>query len=123
MISDLNRNLSADLGREIDLRTIWSSVDLYVTVEPCVMCARILRNLNLRTVYYGCANERFGGCGSVLNIHTTDAIDDRILVVKNEHLNANRAIFMLQTFYTGENSNAPVECRKTKDKKRIKITW
>lgn len=104
-----------------NLKLIWPQVDLYVTVEPCVMCARILRNLKLRTVYYGCPNERFGGCGSVLSIHETDIINEPKLTVKNEYLNANRAIFMLQTFYSGVNPNAPVP--KVKDKSKIKITY
>ena len=45
---------------------------LYVTVEPCIMCAAALRNIKLPLVVYGCANEQFGGCGSVLNIHNDD---------------------------------------------------
>ncbi|KAK2573644.1 tRNA-specific adenosine deaminase 2 [Acropora cervicornis] len=43
---------------------------LYVTVEPCIMCAAALRFMGIPKVVFGCANERFGGCGSILNIHT-----------------------------------------------------
>lgn len=43
---------------------------LYVTVEPCIMCAGALRLVGVRRVVYGCSNERFGGCGSVLNVNT-----------------------------------------------------
>ena len=39
---------------------------LYVNVEPCIMCAAALRALPLARLVYGCRNERFGGCGSVL---------------------------------------------------------
>lgn len=42
---------------------------LYVTVEPCIMCASALRQMGIRRVFYGCANERFGGCGSVLGVN------------------------------------------------------
>ena len=42
---------------------------LYVTVEPCIMCASALVQLRIGRVVYGCANERFGGCGSVLNVN------------------------------------------------------
>lgn len=41
---------------------------LYVTVEPCIMCASALRQLGIKDVYYGCHNDRFGGCGSVLGV-------------------------------------------------------
>lgn len=53
-------------GRPAD---IVASCDLYVTVEPCVMCASALRQLGIRRVFFGCANDRFGGCGSVLWIN------------------------------------------------------
>jgi len=42
---------------------------LYVTVEPCIMCASALRQLGIREVYYGCENGKFGGCGSVLGVN------------------------------------------------------
>uniref|UniRef100_A0A7N9IDD6 tRNA-specific adenosine deaminase 2 n=1 Tax=Macaca fascicularis TaxID=9541 RepID=A0A7N9IDD6_MACFA len=45
---------------------------LYVTVEPCIMCAAALRLMKIPLVVYGCQNERFGGCGSVLNIASAD---------------------------------------------------
>ena len=48
---------------------IFKTTDLYVTVEPCIMCAGALRQLGVRNVFFGCANERFGGCGSVLRVN------------------------------------------------------
>lgn len=44
--------------------------DLYVTVEPCIMCASALRQYRIRNVFFGCGNERFGGTGSVLSVHS-----------------------------------------------------
>ena len=41
----------------------------YVTVEPCIMCASALAQLGIGKVYFGCHNDRFGGCGSVLNLN------------------------------------------------------
>lgn len=46
-----------------------STVTLYVTVEPCVMCASALRQIGIGAVYYGCGNDRFGGCGSVIGVN------------------------------------------------------
>ncbi|KAL9963548.1 hypothetical protein ACROYT_G027067 [Oculina patagonica] len=51
---------------------VLSECSLYVTVEPCIMCAAALRYLSVPKVVFGCANERFGGCGSILSIHTDD---------------------------------------------------
>ena len=36
---------------------------LYVTVEPCLMCASALRQLRVSRVVFGAANDKFGGCG------------------------------------------------------------
>ena len=42
---------------------------LYVTVEPCVMCASLLRQLGIKEVYFGAVNDKFGGTGGVFRIH------------------------------------------------------
>ena len=47
---------------------------LYVTTEPCVMCAAALRILRLNQITYGCPNPRFGGCGSTLDVHLKDFV-------------------------------------------------
>lgn len=49
--------------------SVFRETDLYVTVEPCIMCASAIRQLGIRAVYFGCLNDRFGGNGGVLNIH------------------------------------------------------
>jgi tRNA(Arg) A34 adenosine deaminase TadA len=46
-----------------------SETTLYVTVEPCIMCASALRQMGIKEVFYGCENEKFGGCGSVLGVN------------------------------------------------------
>lgn len=50
--------------------SVFSDTDVYVTVEPCIMCASALRQLKIRKVYFGCSNDRFGGTGGVLSIHS-----------------------------------------------------
>lgn len=42
--------------------------DLYVTLEPCPMCAGAIVNSRIRAVYYGARDEKAGCCGSVLNL-------------------------------------------------------
>ena len=51
-------------------QAIVSKCTLYVTVEPCVMCAYALRLLGVTRVIFGCHNERFGGCGSTIDVAT-----------------------------------------------------
>ncbi|KAI0012018.1 cytidine deaminase-like protein [Xylariaceae sp. FL0662B] len=50
-------------------RSIISECVLYVTVEPCVMCASLLRQLGVKKVYFGAVNDKFGGTGGVFRIH------------------------------------------------------
>ena len=40
--------------------------DLYVTLEPCPMCAGAIINARLRSVYFGADNPKAGCCGGVI---------------------------------------------------------
>lgn len=48
----------------------WRLTDcaLYVTLEPCPMCAGAILNARIREVWYGAREEKTGCCGSVLNL-------------------------------------------------------
>lgn len=41
---------------------------LYVTLEPCPMCAGAIINARIPVVRYGAKDEKAGCCGSVLNL-------------------------------------------------------
>ena len=41
---------------------------LYVTLEPCVMCAGAMMHARLARVVYGATDPKTGACGSVLNL-------------------------------------------------------
>lgn len=45
---------------------------LYVTLEPCPMCAGAILNSRIKSVYYGARDEKAGACGSVLNLFMED---------------------------------------------------
>ena len=42
--------------------------DLYVTKEPCAMCAGALVHVRMRRVIFGCADDRSGGAGGIINL-------------------------------------------------------
>lgn len=48
----------------------WRLTDcqMYVTLEPCSMCAGALINSRIQKVYIGAMDEKTGACGSVLNL-------------------------------------------------------
>jgi len=54
---------------DMPVESVLQNSVLYVTTEPCIMCAAALRIVGLTQVVYGCPNPRFGGCGSTLDVH------------------------------------------------------
>ena len=42
--------------------------EMYVTLEPCAMCAGALIQSRIKKVYIGTMDEKTGACGSVLNL-------------------------------------------------------
>ena len=42
--------------------------DLYVTLEPCVMCTGSILLARIKNLYFGTFEPKFGACGSLYNI-------------------------------------------------------
>lgn len=42
--------------------------DMYITLEPCSMCAGAIIQSRIRKIYIGTMDEKTGACGSVLNL-------------------------------------------------------
>lgn len=87
---------------------------LYVTVEPCVMCAAALRVIGVAHIVFGCGNARFGGCGSVLPVNA-DLFDGPFgpPIPVTSGVRADVAVRLLQHFYARENPAAPQPRKKT----------
>nr|KAJ3417850.1 tRNA(adenine34) deaminase [Polyrhizophydium stewartii] len=117
------------------VRDTFARTDLFVTVEPCVMCASALRKLGLRRAVYGCGNDKFGGCGSVFTIHTELGLFASAIgggggggggswsgEFKYEAVGGlfrGEAIMALRRFYVRENDHAP----KRKGRRVLKTTF
>ena len=69
------------------------------------MCASALRQLRIRRVFFGCLNDRFGGCGGVLKIHEDKSVDPAYKCYGG--INHDEAIMLLRRFYIQENERAP----------------
>ncbi|CAI6360919.1 unnamed protein product [Macrosiphum euphorbiae] len=78
-----------------------SNITVIVTVEPCIMCAAMLINIGCTNIVYGCANDRFGGCGTVLAVPGLENCKVQ------GGLFGNQAMDLLKQFYKGQNPNAP----------------
>ena len=46
--------------------------ELYVTLEPCPMCAGAILNARIRRVWFGARDRAFGACGGVTNLFMED---------------------------------------------------
>jgi tRNA(adenine34) deaminase len=55
---------------------------LYVTMEPCSMCAGALVLSRIRSLFYGADDPKTGACGSVVNIVYNKKLNHRIKIKK-----------------------------------------
>lgn len=92
----------------------FSNCILYVTCEPCIMCASALSILGIKEVFYGCANEKFGGCGSILSLHLSNSeplnsggIPQGKGFKCTGGIKASEAVSLFRGFYEQGNPNAP----------------
>lgn len=42
--------------------------DLYVTLEPCIMCAGAIMHARIARLFYGASDPKTGACGSIVNL-------------------------------------------------------
>ena len=59
-----------------------SGASLYVTIEPCSMCAGALVLSRIKNIYFGATDPKTGACGSVTNIVNHKKLNHKIKVKK-----------------------------------------
>lgn len=91
---------------ESDESINYSDLILYVTVEPCIMCASYLRQLGIGKVIFGCGNDRFGGNGTVLPVHKDPSLPNKPYLSVGGICRAE-GIQLLRNFYIQQNEAAP----------------
>jgi len=55
---------------------------IYVTIEPCSMCAGALVLSRIKNLVYGASDPKTGACGSVANIVSNKKLNHRLRVKK-----------------------------------------
>ena len=83
------------------LRALLAGATLCVTVEPCVMCAAALARAGVRRIVFGCPNDKFGGCGTVMDVVREGADGPPPTVVGG--VRAAEAVALLKAFYARPN--------------------
>ena len=71
--------------------------DLYVTKEPCPMCAGALVHVRMRRVIFGCADERGGAAGSLINLLQMPQLNHRCDI--SSGVLADECAAMLKSFF------------------------
>jgi tRNA(adenine34) deaminase len=57
-----------------------NDVQMFVTVEPCIMCSGALVLARVKRIIFGARDEKFGGCGSIFNIVEEEKLNHKIKV-------------------------------------------
>ncbi len=70
---------------------------LYVTLEPCPMCAGALVWSRIKTLVYGAHDSKAGACGSLYNIVTDSRLNHRMEVIHGIMENESEAL--LKSFF------------------------
>jgi tRNA(adenine34) deaminase len=72
--------------------------NLYVTLEPCVMCAGAIMHARVERVVYGAADPNTGACGSVVDLFADSRLNHHASVVPG--MLAEECSAKLKTFFS-----------------------
>jgi tRNA(adenine34) deaminase len=71
--------------------------DLYVTKEPCAMCAGALVHVRMRRLIFGCSDPRGGAAGGALNLLQMPSLNHRCEITSSVLMQDCAAL--LQSFF------------------------
>jgi tRNA(adenine34) deaminase len=76
---------------------------IYVTIEPCSMCAGALVLSRIKSLVYGAPDLKTGACGSVTNIANHKKLNHRIVVKKG--VLKDECSFLIKEFFRKKRLN------------------
>ena len=71
--------------------------DIYVTIEPCIMCAGAIVNARMRHLYYGAPDPKFGGVDSLYHIPTDKRLNHQVAVTSGIY--REQAVNKMRNFF------------------------
>jgi tRNA(adenine34) deaminase len=71
--------------------------ELYVTLEPCAMCAGAIQHARISRLIYGASDYKTGACGSVINLMAETKLNHHTEVSKD--VLAEECGLLLSTFF------------------------
>jgi tRNA(adenine34) deaminase len=90
-----------------------SDATIYVTKEPCVMCAGALVAARVERLVYGCDDPKGGAAGSVIDVTVHPCLNHRLLVTRgvlaSETASQLRSFFETRRRRSGEDGPGSVD--------------
>lgn len=71
-----------------------SGCGLFVTLEPCAMCAGALVQSRIDRLVFACRDPKFGGCGSVFDILREKRLNHRVEVTEGLLADESQALLV-----------------------------
>ena len=84
-----------------------TGASLYVTLEPCAMCAGALVNARIERLVFGARDIRYGAVRSKFRIADSELLNHRVMV--EEGLLAGECVELLQAFFAQRRGNPPAQ--------------
>lgn len=85
-----------DAGRALGNYRL-ADCDLYVTLEPCVMCSGAIMHARIRRVVYGARDPKTGACGSAIDLFAQTQLNHHAEI--SGGMLADEAVALLQDFF------------------------
>ncbi len=85
--------------------------DLYVTKEPCPMCAGAIVHVRLRRVVFGCSDLRGGAAGGAINLLQMPGLNHRSEITAG--VRGEECAFLLRSFFAGRREDAKLRQGET----------
>jgi tRNA(adenine34) deaminase len=93
------------------LGTKWlNGVSVYVTIEPCSMCAGALVLARIKNLYFGAKDPKAGACGSIINITNHKQLNHKIKIKKG--ILEKECSLLLTEFFRKKRISPPHKMRK-----------
>jgi tRNA(adenine34) deaminase len=91
---------------------------MYVTIEPCSMCAGALVLARVKRLVYGAADPRTGACGSVFNVTDSRKLNHRIKVTRG--VLEKECVSLLKEFFKKKRRNVTPNFKQTVGSKSLR---